>query len=93
MERVRIALLGDGAEWLWNAMTQCFPNAREVLDYYHCAEHIHKVAKLQYGDTLDAQQWAEATITRLFMGRQVPPSGVLNACNPVARRPTKRSKS
>jgi hypothetical protein len=67
LERVRIALLGDGAEWLWNAMTQCFPKAREVLDYYHCAEHVHKVAKLQYGETLDAQQWAEATITRLFM--------------------------
>jgi len=66
-ERVQIALLGDGADWLWNAMTKCFSKAREVLDYYHCAEHVHKVAKLQYGDTLDAQQWAEATITRLFM--------------------------
>ena len=32
-----------------------------------CAEHIHKVAKIQYGDTLGAQQWADATITRLFM--------------------------
>ena len=69
LERVRIALLGDGAEWLWNAMNQCFPEAREVLDYYHCAEHVHKVARLQYGDTLDARQWAEATITRLFMDR------------------------
>lgn len=66
-ERVEIAILGDGAEWLWNAMPQCFPQAREVLDYYHCAEHIHKVAKLQYGTTLSAQQWTEATITRLFM--------------------------
>ncbi len=40
-----------------------------MLDYYHCAEHVHKVARLQYGDTLDARQWAEATITRLFMDR------------------------
>jgi hypothetical protein len=83
-DRVRIALLGDGAEWLWNAMTTCFPGAREVLDYYHCAEHVHKVAKLQYGDTLAGQQWAEATITRLFMDqtgltigglRRMQPSG------------------
>lgn len=66
-DKVEIALLGDGAEWLWNAMTKCFPEAREVLDYYHCAEHVHKVANIQYGDTLSAQQWAEATITRLFM--------------------------
>lgn len=66
-DRVEIALLGDGAEWLWSAMTECFPQARQVLDYYHCAEHIHKVAKIHYGDTLDGQQWAEATLTRLFM--------------------------
>ena len=66
-ERVEIAILGDGAEWLWNAMPQCFPEGREVLDYYHCAEHIHKVAKVQYGDGLGAQQWAEATIIRLFV--------------------------
>lgn len=66
-DKVRIALLGDGADWLWTAMTQCFPKARQVLDYYHCAEHVHKVAKLQYGDSLAAQQWAEATLTRLFL--------------------------
>lgn len=66
-DRVRIALLGDGADWLWNAMEKCFPQGRQVLDYFHCAEHVHKVAKLQYGETLAAQQWTESTITRLFM--------------------------
>ena len=64
-EQVRIALLGDGSAWLWNAMTECFPQGRTVLDYYHCAEHLHKVAKAQYGETLQAQQWVEATLARL----------------------------
>jgi hypothetical protein len=66
-EGVRIALLGDGAEWLWKHMRACFPEGREILDYYHCAEHIYKVAKVQYGEgTIEALQWAESTITRLF---------------------------
>jgi hypothetical protein len=64
-EEVRIALLGDGSAWLWNAMTACFPQGRPVLDYYHCAEHLHTVAKAQYGETLEAQQWVEATLARL----------------------------
>ena len=64
-EQVRIALLGDGSAWLWNAMTACFPQGRPVLDYYHCAEHLHTVAKAQYGETLQAQQWVEATLARL----------------------------
>jgi len=68
-DKVRIALLGDGADWLWNAMTTCFPEGRSVLDYYHTSEHIAKVAKLQYGDTLAALQWREATLTRLFMDK------------------------
>ena len=81
-DKVRIALLGDGADWLWNAMTKCFPNAREVLDYYHCAEHVHKVAKLQYGDSLAGQQWAEATITRLFMDQTGSAIGGLKRMQP-----------
>lgn len=64
-EGVRIALLGDGSSWLWNAMTACFPQGRPVLDYYHCAAHLHTVAKAQYGETLEAQQWVEATLARL----------------------------
>jgi hypothetical protein len=81
-DRVQIALLGDGAEWLWNAMTTCFPEGREVLDYYHCAEHVHKVAKLQYGDSLTGQQWAEATITRLFMDQTGSTIGGLKRMQP-----------
>lgn len=30
-DEVRIALLGDGADWLWKHMTACFSGAREVL--------------------------------------------------------------
>ena len=40
-QSVRIALLGDGAGWLWKHMTSCFPKGREVLDYYHCVKHIY----------------------------------------------------
>ena len=66
-QSVRIALLGDGAGWLWKHMTSCFPKGREVLDYYHCAEHIHKAAKAQYGEQSEkALQWVESTICRLF---------------------------
>jgi hypothetical protein len=66
-EKVRIALLGDGAGWLWKAMTQCFPTGRCVLDYYHCAEHLYTVAKAQFDDPLDVEQWVEAASTWLWL--------------------------
>jgi len=66
-EMVRIALLGDGADWLWKHMTALFPKGRQILDYYHCVEHIYKVGKIQYGEKdLKGLEWVEVTITRLF---------------------------
>jgi hypothetical protein len=66
-EKVRIALLGDGASWLWKAMTQCFPSGRCVLDYYHCAEHLYTLAKAQFDDPLDVEQWVEAAASWLSL--------------------------
>jgi hypothetical protein len=64
---LRIGLLGDGADWLWKHMVACFPRGRQILDYFHCSEHIHKVAKLQYGEkSPKCLEWVESTLTRLF---------------------------
>jgi hypothetical protein len=66
-DSVRIGLLGDGADWLWKHMTASFPKGRQILDYYHCAEHIYQVAKAQYGEkSIKGLEWVESTICRLF---------------------------
>lgn len=68
-EKVRIGLIGDGASWLWRYMTEAFPDGREILDYYHCSEHIHALAQSQYADDpYRALQWVESTMSRLFFG-------------------------
>src|SRR5262249_10214640 len=49
---------------------QClFPSARQVLDYYHFKEYLHKVAKVQYESSEQALEWVEATLTRLYLGK------------------------
>ena len=67
-EKVRIALLGDGAAWVWNTLTECFPQGKEVLDYYHCSEHVYKVAESRYSDTTEAIEWSEGIMARLSAG-------------------------
>jgi len=65
-QKVRPCLVGDGAPWLWKIMQEAFPGAREVLDYYHCSEHIHALAAAQYAhDPQKALLWVEATMARL----------------------------
>src|SRR2546430_10647604 len=68
-DKVRLCVVLDGAEWIWKHVQALFPHARQVLDYYHCAEYLHKVAKAQYGTCLQAREWVEATLTRLYMGK------------------------
>ena len=56
-------------------MQALFPDATQVLDYFHCSEYLHRMASAQYGHTVQALEWVEATLTRLYLG-QVGPSWV-----------------
>jgi Uncharacterised protein family (UPF0236) len=68
-DQVRLCVLGDGAKWIWNQVTALFPTAVQILDYYHCSEHVHTVGHLQFGeDAVQAQEWIEAMMARLFWG-------------------------
>jgi hypothetical protein len=68
-DKVRLCVIGDGARWIWDSVGELFPSAVAVLDYYHCAENLHKVVMAQFGDDPDRQrEWVEATKARLFFG-------------------------
>jgi hypothetical protein len=68
-EQVRLCVICDGAEWIWKHVQALFPQARQVLDYYHCAQYLHRVAKAHYGVSVQAVEWVEATMTRLYLGK------------------------
>jgi hypothetical protein len=52
-----ITVLGDGAEWIWNAATREFRGCRQILDIYHAAEHIGDAAKRRFGEGTAATEW------------------------------------
>lgn len=68
-DQVRLCVVCDGASWIWKHVKSLFPHARQVLDYYHCAEYLHEMAKAQYGTSEQALEWVEATLTRLYLGK------------------------
>jgi len=68
--KVRICVIGDGAPWIWNRAKEIYPDAKKVLDYYHCSEYLHDLANAQYGkNSQKAREWVEATLTRLFLNK------------------------
>jgi hypothetical protein len=61
-----VLVIADGALWIWNAVAERFPNARQRLDLYHGEEHLWSVAHELYGkDTPEAQAWVEPLLRQL----------------------------
>lgn len=44
-----LTVLGDGAEWIWNASADHWPQATGVLDIYHALEHVSDAVKAVFG--------------------------------------------
>ena len=89
-EQVRLCVVCDGAEWIWKHVQALFPHARQVLDYYHCAQYLHQVAKVHYGASVRTVEWVEATLTRLYLGKVGVVLGACNGCRHSQTKPHKR---
>ena len=59
-------ILGDGAAWIRNMAEECFPDAQQILDFYHLAENVHEYSKQYFKtDESKAKEWAKKTCTAL----------------------------
>jgi hypothetical protein len=64
----RVAVLGDGAKWIWKLAARRFPGAVQVVDWYHAREHLWALAQLLYGEgTAAAWAWLETVAGELWL--------------------------
>jgi hypothetical protein len=55
-----VVTLGDGAAWIWKSFAHHYPDAVQILDFYHACEHLNEVARAWYGDATPQQKrWVE----------------------------------
>jgi hypothetical protein len=53
-----VAVVGDGAPWIWKETGKHFPQSVQVLDYYHVTEHLWAVAHAWFGEESTAsKEW------------------------------------
>jgi hypothetical protein len=45
----RVLVIADGAVWIWNAVQNRFPQARQRLDLFHADEHLWAIANDLHG--------------------------------------------
>jgi hypothetical protein len=65
----QLAVLGDGAMWIWKLATKILPEATQIVDIYHAREHVHDLAK-QLAPVLgdDQPAWLADRLTDLDNG-------------------------
>ena len=72
-ERVRrVVCMGDGAPWIWNLTDLHFPDATEIVDFYHAAEHLWEVGEALWGDrhtSAATRAWVRRYRKYLKLGR------------------------
>lgn len=64
----RLVFITDGAQWIHNYLTNRFPNAIHILDYYHAVEHLTDFAKLHFVDTTRRKNWVKDQKNELLEG-------------------------
>jgi hypothetical protein len=67
----RVIFLGDGARWIWDRVSAFWPEAVQILDYYHCKEHLCEFARVclqaaVFADQTSMQQWIVEQEALLF---------------------------
>lgn len=60
--------IGDGAKWIWNWVDEHYPHSTQILDFFHCKEHLCSFAK-EYFSQKEASLWVEGCLDALKGGR------------------------
>jgi hypothetical protein len=64
-----VAVLGDGAEWIWTLAAEHFPHATQIVDWFHASERIWALGRALYGEeTAETATWVEVQLGRRAQG-------------------------
>jgi hypothetical protein len=64
-----LAVLGDGAAWIWNLAAQYYPRAIQIVDFYHAKEHLAALSKILFpSDEEKQEKWIAPLGDRLWVG-------------------------
>jgi len=65
----QVVFIGDGSHWIWNMCNELFPDAVQILDYYHLSENVHTFARYLYpDDEVKMKGWANGILDKIDKG-------------------------
>jgi hypothetical protein len=68
----RVVAMGDGAPWIWNMADTYFPQAIQIVDYFHAREHLSTLAKALFPENEIARHLFEKPLAELLWQGDIP---------------------
>ena len=85
-----LVFICDGAVWIWNLIAHYFPNAIQILDWYHAEDRLKRIAEEAFSNLDKRQAWLERVTEDLWQGRV---ELVIEACQPLAKKSNSAKQS
>jgi hypothetical protein len=79
-----LIFLGDGAEWIWNLVSHYYPNAIQIVDWFHAAEYFAPIANAAFPDEDQRQEWISQIRSYLWLGEL---DAVIHECQYFCNHP------
>jgi hypothetical protein len=78
----------DGAAWIWNLVKQYYPQAVQIIDWYHATEHLEKIAAIAFAQAEERKAWLAEAKEALWQGQV---QEVIRSCQDLAAKQPKVS--
>ncbi len=59
----------DGAPWIWNLVERYYPQAVQIVDWYHAENYLERVASAAWSDPALRVTWLQTVTEALWEGR------------------------
>jgi hypothetical protein len=76
-QAVELIFIGDGAAWIWRLVERYFPDAIQIVDWFHACEYLVDVARVAFSEAKKRQDWLTTQRTALWHGEL---DTVIDAC-------------
>jgi len=63
-----LVFVADGAPWIWKLVTEEFPGATQIVDWYHAAEYLSGIAQSAFREEEPKDAWLARTREQLWQG-------------------------
>lgn len=77
-----LIFIADGARWIWDIVTEHFPDAVQIVDWFHACQYLTPIAHVAFVDRNKGKKWVEAVKTDLWNGDL---EAVIEACSEHVR--------